>query len=675
MYPISNQEIKVLDSRGGILRLRLRSRESYMSQASLEKILNCPNLPSLPAIAVRILELTSDPDVSMSDIAREVQQDQALAAKVLKTVNSSFYGLSSPCSSIDRAMGYLGLNTVKSLVLGFCLVDTTSQISDGFDLEQHWRRALIGATGARLVAKTMGGFDPEEAFTASLFQDLGMLAMFMSLKSDYGGAIAGVPHRSLCKQERDVFGFDHATVGTELARMWKLPPEIRESIEYHHNPEECKSENKQLVRLVAIGSRICDCLDPEAPSSAIRTLERLANQWFRLSNDKVCPLLDEVRDTAKMLAKFFSQDIGEMPGTDELMAKAQEKGLEHQLSMQREADELAREAMVDGLTQIANRKRFNAELKRVYGSYVSDKVPFGIIFFDADRFKGVNDTYGHAAGDAVLIEIAKRASDAVGDRGVVFRYGGEEFAVIVEGLDLSACGEIAERIRASFDSKDFDLSGVDGAPDSLHVTASIGVSSTDAASDSRLSSGEQVVHEADECVYAAKSDGRNNVKVFGRFSQLTLNQGDVKSVQVNKGTGTVGTKGPRILLVEDDALAATLVISLLKRRGKVEVEWVKTGTRACSIIEAGELKGDRHPCLILCDFNLPGCNGHEVLRVAKCSEDTREVPFFMLTGTNDSHMKDESFRRGASQFIHKDQFCSDINRWLNEVIGNSSCAA
>ena len=51
------------------------------------------------------------------------------------------------------------------------------------------------------------------------------------------------------------------------------------------------------------------------------------------------------------------------------------------------------------------------------------------------------------------------------------------------------------------------------------------------------------------------------------------------------------------------------------------------------------------------------------------------IIFFMLTGTNDSHMKDESFRRGASQFIHKDQFCSDINRWLNEVIGNSSCAA
>jgi diguanylate cyclase (GGDEF)-like protein len=559
-------------------------------------------------------------------------------------------------------------------VLGFSLVETT-QNADGFDLEQHWRRALIGATGARLVAKSVGGFDPDEAFTASLFQDLGMLAMYVSLKKDYGSAIAGVPHRSLCKQERDVFGFDHTDVGAGLAKMWKLPGEIREAIEFHHTPEDCDSEHKQLVKLVAIGSRICDCLDPDAPSSAIKTLERLGNQWFGLSREKLQPLLEEVGDTAKMLAKFFSQEIGDMPSSQELMAKAQEQGIEHQLSMQREADELAREALVDGLTQIANRKRFNAELKRVYNAFVSDDKGFGIIFFDADRFKGVNDTHGHAAGDAVLIELARRATEAVGVQGVVFRYGGEEFAVIVEGLDLGTCKQIAEKIRVSFDERDFDLTGVEGAPDSLHVTASIGVSSTDAGSVSRLSSGEQVVHEADECVYAAKSDGRNNVKTFGQFSQLTLSQGEVKTGQNTPNTDSGDAKGPRILLVEDDALAATLVISLLKRRGKVEVEWVKSGTRACSIIEAGELKGDRHPCLILCDFNLPGCNGHEVLRVAKSSDDTREVPFFMLTGTNDSHMKDESFRRGASQFIHKDQFCADINRWLNEVVGNSNCAA
>ncbi|MEX0876710.1 MAG: HDOD domain-containing protein, partial [Phycisphaerales bacterium] len=113
-----------------------------MTQVSLQDILSCSSLPSLPAVAARLLELTSNPNVELSEISRLVQQDQALAARVLKTVNSSFYGLTSPCGSIERAMGYLGLNSVKSLVLGFSFVDVTGEGKDGtFDLQEHWRRA------------------------------------------------------------------------------------------------------------------------------------------------------------------------------------------------------------------------------------------------------------------------------------------------------------------------------------------------------------------------------------------------------------------------------------------------------------------------------------------------------------------------------------------------------
>ncbi len=124
----------------------------------------------------------------------------------------------------------------------------------------------------------------------------------------------------------------------------------------------------------------------------------------------------------------------------------------------------------------------------------------------------------------------------------------------------------------------------------------------------------------------------------------------------------------RILLVEDDALAATLVISLLKRRGKIEVEWVKSGTQACNLIEQGKLEGNRKPSIVLCDFNLPGCNGHEVLRVLRDNGKLQDVPFFMLTGNNDQLMRDESVRRGASMYVHKDEFCSNVNKWLGEIM-------
>lgn len=651
-----------------------------MPDVSLQDVMLCPTLPSLPVVAVRLLELTADPDVAMSDIVALVQQDQALAAKVLKTVNSSFYGLSSPCGSIDRAMGYLGLNTVKSLVLGFSLVETTRGADEhGLDLEAHWRRAIIGATGARVVASAVGGVDPEEAFTAALFQDMGMLACFATIKEDYTGVIRGVAHHEVCRVEHEALGFDHAVVGAALAGKWKLPDELCQAIRHHHTPELAPKAHGQIVQVVALGAMINAAMEPGAPASAVRVIERHCKRWYAKRPLDVGGLLGEVADTAKTLAKMFDQEIGAIPDTAQLMARAQEMGFEHQIGLQREADRLAREANIDGLTRIANRKCFDAELERVYHAFIENGTGFGVLFFDADRFKSVNDTHGHAAGDVVLIELARRCSQVIGDEGIVCRYGGEEFAVIVPGKDLDACAALAEGVRAAIGGTPFDLRSVDGTPDELVVTASIGVSGTDAGNPARLAGADQVVHEADECVYAAKSDGRNNVKVWGRFSQVTI-QNDAAD---QKGSGPVladqridpSVLGGRILLVEDDSLAATLVISLIKRRSKVDIRWVKSGTQACMLIESGELSGKNAPNLILCDFGLPGCNGHEVLRVAKGSEHMSGVPFIMLTGSNDEHMRDESLRRGASLFIHKDEFCADVNKWLGELVSSSRSAA
>ena len=112
-----------------------------MDTKLLDDILNCPSLPSLPAVAIRVLELTSDPDVRMDELAKEIQFDQGIAAKILRTVNSSFYGLRKRCSSIEHALVMLGLNPVKSLVLGFSLVSSVKgEEGDEFDYLGYWER-------------------------------------------------------------------------------------------------------------------------------------------------------------------------------------------------------------------------------------------------------------------------------------------------------------------------------------------------------------------------------------------------------------------------------------------------------------------------------------------------------------------------------------------------------
>ena len=104
-----------------------------------DRVLACPNLPTFPTVANQLLELTRDPDVALGDIAKLIKGDQGLASKVLKTVNSSFYGLAVPCKTIERALGYLGLKAIKSLVLGFSVAQVTKAMDGqgGMDMTDY----------------------------------------------------------------------------------------------------------------------------------------------------------------------------------------------------------------------------------------------------------------------------------------------------------------------------------------------------------------------------------------------------------------------------------------------------------------------------------------------------------------------------------------------------------
>src|SRR5690606_24897223 len=107
--------------------------ETVLDQAALDQVLNCRSLPTLPAVAVELLQLMRSDKTTLKQIAKLVRSDQGLATRVLRTVNSPLYGLRQPCQSIDRALAMLGLSAVKSIVLGFSLMESArgSLISEG----------------------------------------------------------------------------------------------------------------------------------------------------------------------------------------------------------------------------------------------------------------------------------------------------------------------------------------------------------------------------------------------------------------------------------------------------------------------------------------------------------------------------------------------------------------
>src|SRR4051812_31671585 len=123
-----------------------------MNEQLLQKIKQCTSLPSLPTIAVQVLDLAQRPDADIAEIARIISKDAALSGKILRTVNSSFYGRSQAVSTISSALVILGLQSVKTLVLGFSLVSTLSKTkSKGFKHLVYWKRSIYAATAARTL--------------------------------------------------------------------------------------------------------------------------------------------------------------------------------------------------------------------------------------------------------------------------------------------------------------------------------------------------------------------------------------------------------------------------------------------------------------------------------------------------------------------------------------------
>jgi len=653
-----------------------------MANEVLDRVLGCPSLPSLPSVAVQLLELTRDPDAKVGDISVLVQQDQGLAAKVLKTVNSSYYGLAKPCGSIERALMYLGLNTVKSLVLGFSLVETTANLNDDseFDLTAHWRASLHGAVAAREIAKLTNVVDPDDAFTGGLFQDMGMLAMSVALEGEYADVLneAGPKRQNLCQIEKQRLGVNHAEAGAALAQKWSLPADITTAIELHHDGDRAVGREAALVRVVALGRIAAEGLAGSGSPVKARELGDKLYEWLKVTAD-VREILETIAGGAETLAKLFNVDVGEAPSIQVIMGEASELALEMQMQAQRQAEQMTERATTDALTGIANRSEFDAILERSFTEAQSG-TGMGVLFLDADKFKNVNDTHGHAAGDAVLVELAARVRDTVGDRGHACRYGGEEFAVVLPGVGIEDAMKIGEEVRASIEAAPFDLTAVEDAPDQLAVTVSVGVSAMDALDPDRVRSGEKLVLEADEAVYAAKKGGRNCVKVFGRLRDIDALAGERPAKPEaqpapREGAPTQATRpapspsdAPLILLVEDDALAATLLKTVLSKGGRARVEWLSTGSRASKRLAQINAGSSPVPDLIVSDLELPDVTGLELLITTRSSAVTAQVPFAIMTASSEAEDQQLCRNAGVTDFVRKVDLCSELPKWVDRFL-------
>ncbi len=627
---------------------------------------------------MRLLEMTSNPDVKLNEIAELIQNDPGLASKVLKTVNSSFYGLPKPCPSIERAIAMLGLRAVKSLVLGFSMVNLTQGLDDGVDLHAFWKHTIISAAAARQVALIAEVGEPDEVFAAALFQDIGVLTMLAAHADVYAPLLAstGTNHHALLRLESERFGFNHTEVGSALADKWKMPEMIVGAIRHHHDNIPPDGENQAVIRCVVVGELVASVMQSEHIGQSLATLFTTANAWFGQTEEGVEILIDKVEQGSREIAKLLDQQIGEIPSATELMQQANERLLEVQLQTQREVDQAKQDAVTDGLTGVPNRKHFDKIVADAVADAMSSQSHVAVLFSDADNFKFVNDTYGHPCGDAVLVELAKRVTDTVGERGTVCRYGGEEFVVVLSGLDIQAAAAVGEEIRVAIDSQPFELAGVPGAPDEpLPRSVSVGVAAWSPGYEEV--SAEQLTQRADKAVYAAKEAGRNNVRIWGvDTGRRAADQRADQAANLGVSLDALPSDGEiRVLLIEDDPLAARLIQTMLVQNTGITVDVQADGRGAIEYLRDAQGPGTGLPDLIICDLNIPGYNGLQIVRALKSNARFTAIPIVLISATLDDKQRQACIDAGISRIYNKLEISADLKSWCTELVSFLSTAA
>lgn len=496
-----------------------------MDTKLLEDILNCPTLPSLPAVAIRVLELTSDPDVEMGELAKEIQYDQGIAAKILRTVNSSFYGLRKRCSSIDHALVMLGLGPVKSLVLGFSLVSTVrGKEGDEFDYVGYWERGLSTAVASKFAAEMVGNKKiVDEAFLAGLFQDIGMVAMHRTIGEEYLDIIQETEgnHSILARLELDTFEIQHSTVGAMLCENWKMPHEIVIPVRYHDRPTACPQEYGQIARCVALGNLIHVLLGAENPTEFLRNTYVKGASWLGFSESQVDELIKKTGSTTKELGKLFSIDVGAVPNPEEVLGRADRQLISLSKDQQIEgfaakqfSDLIDSEDGADPITGTVLRDGFTQAVSDAFMRAHCGEFSLSVLEVVLHGYDELGGAIGEKAQDEVAIGtsvLLRRQFEHMG--GIVCRLTDSIFAVVIPGAERSettrnaelCCQEFAKRITAWVP----DVEGVGEC-----VFALMGVATLDDETRPLFKTPDMMIQAASRAVLAAKAGQGSTVRAF-----------------------------------------------------------------------------------------------------------------------------------------------------------------
>ena len=272
-----------------------------------DRLSKLESLPSLPQVLLKLLEACNDENGNLLDIARIAGSDPSLSAKILKLVNSAFFGMPRRIESIEQAVLLVGARQVQNLALCSSVFEAFSGIQGRcFDFDQFWWHSLRCAFLAREIATQTGFGHPEEAFMAGLLHDVGKLVLQVNFTDAYDQLAASCgPPSERHQEEKARLGASHAGVGAWLLDRWNLPSVLGDAIRYHHEPLERITHALPLVRVIYAANR----LTQEPPSDPAGNAEAILS-LLDLAAADIDDLLEHAGQKACELAEALGIEIG-----------------------------------------------------------------------------------------------------------------------------------------------------------------------------------------------------------------------------------------------------------------------------------------------------------------------------------------------------------------------------
>ena len=261
------------------------------------KVENINNLPTIPSTLKRISKIIEDPTISLKEIGNFISNDPALTTKILKMVNSAFYGFPGRISSASHATVLLGSNVIRGLLVGVSVFELMQNAMLGL-----WEHSLGCAITSRLMAKRKGLKDYDDVYAAGLLHDIGKIILILEFPKEYKEAMneAKLKDITIAEIEGDHFVANHADIGSWLAEKWLFPRNLIEVIRYHHRPHLSKSApiETAIVHLADILLRANGmgfAGDPFVPA-----LNPAAFEVLKLSETDLREILEEMEDSLEV---------------------------------------------------------------------------------------------------------------------------------------------------------------------------------------------------------------------------------------------------------------------------------------------------------------------------------------------------------------------------------------